>query len=75
VEDGLVQQRPYRGVFLTTAGPALAVQSRVRHRIVEKFLCVLGVSTETARRDAEGIEHHVSAETLEAFRRFSEGKA
>ena len=74
VEDGLVQQRPYRGVCLTTAGQALAVQSRERHRIVEKFLCVLGVSAETARRDAEGIEHHVSAETLEAFRRFSEGE-
>ncbi len=72
-EDGLVQQRPYRGVFLTEAGRALASQARERHRIVERFLCVLGVSPETARRDAEGIEHHVSGETLEAFRRFSEG--
>ncbi|NEU11926.1 manganese-binding transcriptional regulator MntR [Methylobacterium sp. BTF04] len=71
-EDGLVQQRPYRGVFLTETGQALAVQSRERHRIVELFLCALGVSAETARRDAEGIEHHVSAETLEAFRRFTE---
>lgn len=70
-EDGLVQQRPYRGVFLTETGQALAVQSRERHRIVEQFLCALGVSPETARRDAEGIEHHVSAETLDAFRRFT----
>jgi len=70
-EDGLVQQRPYRGVFLTEAGLALAVQSRERHRIVEQFLCALGVSPEIARRDAEGIEHHVSAETLEAFRLFT----
>jgi DtxR family manganese transport transcriptional regulator len=66
-----VQQRPYRGVFLTEAGQALAVQSRERHRIVEQFLCALGVSPEIARRDAEGIEHHVSAETLEAFRLFT----
>ena len=72
-EDGLVQQRPYRGVFLTPAGRALAAQSRERHRVVERFLCALGVSPETARRDAEGIEHHVSGETLEAFRRFTEG--
>lgn len=71
-EDGLVQQRPYRGVFLTAAGQFLATQSRERHRIVERFLCALGVNPETARRDAEGIEHHVSAETLEAFRRFAE---
>ena len=70
-EDGLVQQRPYRGVFLTEAGLALAVQSRERHRIVEQFLCALGVSPGIARRDAEGIEHHVSAETLEAFRLFT----
>jgi DtxR family manganese transport transcriptional regulator len=36
---------------------------------VEAFLRSLGVSPETARIDAEGIEHHVSAETLEAFRK------
>lgn len=73
-EDGLVQQRPYRGVFLTQAGQALAEQSRERHRVVVRFLCALGVSPETARRDAEGIEHHVSGETLEAFRRFADGR-
>lgn len=72
-EDGLVQQRPYRGVFLTPAGRELAAQSRERHRVVEQFLRALGVSPETARRDAEGIEHHVGGETLEAFRRFTEG--
>ncbi|GJD59340.1 manganese-binding transcriptional regulator MntR [Methylobacterium dankookense] len=74
-EDGLVQQRPYRGVFLTEAGQILAAQARERHRIVERFLCALGVSPEIARRDAEGIEHHVSGETLEAFRQFAEGRA
>jgi DtxR family transcriptional regulator, manganese transport regulator len=71
-DDGFVQQRPYRGVFLTPAGQALADQSRERHRIVENFLRALGIGPETARRDAEGIEHHVSRETLEAFRRFTE---
>ena len=73
-DEGLVQQRPYRGVFLTEAGKRLAGEARERHRIVERFLCALGVSPETARRDAEGIEHHVSAETLEAFRAFAEGR-
>ena len=71
-EDGLVHQQPYRGVFLTDRGKKLAAQSRERHRIVEAFLIALGVSKETARCDAEGIEHHVSAETLETFRRFVE---
>ena len=73
-EEDLVAQRPYRGVFLTEAGRALAQKSRSRHRIVETFLSALGVSPDTARIDAEGIEHHVSAETLAAFERFVEGR-
>ncbi|MDE1995376.1 MAG: manganese-binding transcriptional regulator MntR [Rhizobiaceae bacterium] len=68
-EDGLVSRRPYRGVFLTDAGNGMAQEIRARHQAVEAFLRWLGVSPETARMDAEGIEHHVSAETLTAFRR------
>ena len=67
--DGLVTRKPYRGVFLTEAGRKVAEESRARHQTVEAFLRSLGVSAETARIDAEGIEHHVSSETLEAFRR------
>ncbi|CAK8738937.1 Transcriptional regulator MntR [Sodalis praecaptivus] len=44
----------------------------MRHQIVESFLLALGVSPETARRDAEGIEHHVSDETLQIFCRFAD---
>lgn len=67
--EGLVSRRRYRGVFLTEAGLAVANESRARHQTVEAFLRSLGVSAETARIDAEGIEHHVSAETLEIFRK------
>lgn len=70
-EDGLVLQKPYRGVFLTPLGQRLAAEARDRHRVVEAFLIALGVSADIARRDAEGIEHHVSAETLDAFRAFA----
>jgi DtxR family manganese transport transcriptional regulator len=70
VEDGLITQRPYRGVFLTDKGKRLAEKSRKRHQLVEAFLRALGVREEIARRDAEGIEHHVSSETLRAFERF-----
>ena len=66
--EGLVSRKPYRGVFLTEAGRRVAQESKARHQTVEAFLRSLGVSPETARIDAEGIEHHVSAETLEAFR-------
>ncbi len=68
---GLVEQLPYRGVFLTPEGEALAEQSRARHHVVESFLLALGVSPDTARRDAEGIEHHVSDETLSIFKAFT----
>ena len=68
--EGLVVQKPYRGVFLTEAGKRVARDSRARHQTVEFFLRALGVSADTARIDAEGIEHHVSEETLRAFSRF-----
>ena len=69
---GLIEQIPWRGVFLTPEGEKLAQESRERHQIVETFLLMLGVSPDTARRDAEGMEHHVSEETLALFRRFSD---
>ena len=65
--DGLVLTQPYRAVFLTDAGRAMAERSRHRHELVVGFLKAIGVSDETADRDAEGIEHHVSDETLAAF--------
>ena len=73
VRDGLVLQKPYRGAFLTDAGEALARASRARHQTVESFLVALGVPTDIARRDAEGIEHHVSPETLAVFEAFVAG--
>lgn len=68
-ESGLISRKPYRGVFLTEAGHKLATESRERHETVEDFLKMLGVCEKTARIDAEGIEHYVSVETLDAFRR------
>ena len=69
---GLVQSRPYRSIFLTEEGEAVAVMSRRRHRVVQDFLRVLGIDELTAEADAEGIEHHVSAQTLAAFARLTE---
>ncbi|MFT3972426.1 MAG: manganese-binding transcriptional regulator MntR [Amaricoccus sp.] len=74
VAEGLVTRKPYRGVFLTEAGRRVASEARARHQTVEAFLRSLGVSPETARIDAEGIEHHVSVETLQAFRRAMAGR-
>ena len=68
--EGLATARPYRGVFLTPAGEALAARVRARHRLVVDLLLAVGVPREDAEADAEGIEHHVSPSSLEAFARF-----
>ena len=67
---GLATSRPYRGVFLTEKGHTLAERVRARHRIVVDLLRAVGVPTESAEADAEGIEHYVSEATLQAFSRF-----
>ncbi len=69
VRDGLVRSERYRAIFLTGTGRALAERCRERHRIVRDFLIGLGIDPVTAESDAEGIEHHVSDETLAAFNR------
>ncbi len=74
MRDGLVTTKPYRAIFLTPDGQAMADASRERHRTVRDFLIALGVDAEIADADAEGIEHHVSEETLDVFRRFVAGR-
>ncbi|WP_330646978.1 manganese-binding transcriptional regulator MntR (plasmid) [Thioclava litoralis] len=68
--EGLATARPYRGVFLTDEGAALADRVRARHRMVVALLVAVGVPQEVAELDAEGIEHHVSEDTLRAFEAF-----
>lgn len=65
---GYVNTKPYRAVSLTEAGRALALESKQRHDVVVAFLRLLGVPPAVAEVDAEGIEHHVSPETLAAFK-------
>lgn len=65
---GYVRSQPYRAIFLTRDGTRLAATSKRRHETVVAFLRSLGVSQQAAEMDAEGIEHHVSPETLNAFK-------
>ncbi len=68
--EGLATSRPYRGVFLTADGEALAARVKARHRLVVNLLLAVGVPAEAAEQDAEGLEHHVSDLTLAAFSRY-----
>ena len=72
--EALATARPYRGVFLTEKGEALAKRVRTRHRLVVDVLIALGVPAEAAEADAEGLEHHVSEATLKAFARFLQSR-
>lgn len=67
-DEGLVLQEPYRPVTLTPQGRKLAKASIERHDIVLRFLCAIGVPKQQAEIDTEGIEHHVSAQTIKAMR-------
>ncbi len=67
--DGYITSEPYRSIFLTSKGKSLADKSRARHDIVFRFLLAIGVSEDAAKQDSEGLEHHVSDETLAAFER------
>jgi len=68
-KNGFVNTKPYRAIFLTDAGHKLAAECKRRHETVVAFLRSLGVSEKAAEMDAEGIEHHVSPETLAVFER------
>ncbi len=70
-KQGLLVSERYRSIFLTDEGTRLAQQVKRRHEIVLNFLRALGIKEKIAQSDAEGIEHHVSDETLKAFERFT----
>ncbi len=71
-DENLVDTEPYRPIRLTPEGERLAAAARRRHETVLAFLHALGVPESEARRDTEGIEHHVGDATLRCMERFLE---
>ncbi|MCH8274355.1 MAG: manganese-binding transcriptional regulator MntR [Armatimonadetes bacterium] len=70
--DGLTTTEVRKPIELTRKGKRLANRCRDRHDIVHRFLLAIGVSERMAAIDAEGIEHHVSPETLERMRNIAQ---
>jgi len=66
-KEGLVTKEPRKPIFLTPIGQEMAHASQQRHQVVLAFLLAIGVNDRQAQIDAEGIEHHVSSETLAAL--------
>lgn len=61
---GFVVYEKYRGIALTDRGREVARRIRCRHVILTEFFSLLGLDLEVVAKDVEGIEHHVSAESL-----------
>jgi len=63
---GLVDYAPYRGVRLTEAGRAVALEVLRHHRLIETYLTrALGYDWDEVHAEAERLEHHIS-EAFEA---------
>ena len=70
-EQNYVTYERYRGLVLTERGEAIGRAMRQRHETLATFLRLLGVRDEAVvQQDVEGIEHHVSRQTLERIERF-----
>ena len=68
-EHGLVTVNEDNHIFLTEEGHRIASRIFKRHEVLTQMLTQLGVSHETAVRDACKIEHDLSDETFEAIKR------
>lgn len=69
-KSGLIKTEPYRSIFLTEKGRKVAKDVKDRHNTVQEFLEAIGVRPEVAQEDSEGMEHHISRETLNCMKRF-----
>ena len=65
--EGLLKYEKYRGLVLTTAGETLARNIMQRHHLLTDFLRMLGIDEDVIYHDVEGMEHHISPQTLHAI--------
>lgn len=63
-KDNYLVYEKYRGLILTSKGKKLGKRLVDRHRLLEEFLEMIGVQEENIYRDVEGIEHHLSADSI-----------
>ncbi len=64
-EAGYVNYEKYRGLMLTDKGRAVASRIKKRHETLSRFFSLFGLDEQTQQQDIEGIEHHLSPETVE----------
>lgn len=64
-KDEYLVYEKYRGLTLTTNGKKIGKRLVFRHELLEQFLKIIGVKDENIYRDVEGIEHHLSWDSID----------
>src|SRR6266487_580917 len=75
-ELGYLNYEKYRGLVLTEKGKRVACNIQKRHETLSRFFSLFGLDRATQKQDIEGIEHHLSPETVDVLAdlaRFFEG--
>lgn len=65
--DGYVVYERYRGITLTDEGRNVGAAIARRHEVLTRLLSGFGLDPELVHRDVEGMEHHMSRQTLEVL--------
>ena len=62
--EGFLVYEKYRGITLTDKGREIALQIIQRHELLSRLLRIFGIDEATIYQDVEGMEHHISPQTL-----------
>lgn len=65
---------PYRGVYLTPKGKKIGKEILRKHRVMEKFLSILGLPKSRVHKDACELEHHIPDDLERAIHQRVEGE-
>jgi Mn-dependent DtxR family transcriptional regulator len=63
-KDQYLIYEKYRGLIMTPKGKKMGKRLVERHQLLESFLEVIGVQEENIYADVEGIEHHLSSDSI-----------
>ncbi|TFE03262.1 transcriptional regulator MntR [Jeotgalibacillus sp. R-1-5s-1] len=64
-KDEYLIYEKYRGLVLTKKGNKIGKRLVFRHELLEQFLSIIGVKEENIYNDVEGIEHHLSWNSID----------
>jgi Mn-dependent DtxR family transcriptional regulator len=63
-KDHYLIYEKYRGLVLTANGRKIGKRLLKRHQLLEQLLQIIGVREENIYKDVEGIEHHLSWDSI-----------